>query len=59
MWQYAQVVCTAFDVVNPEEIFRAVTETDLQKEAIKNDPVLAKKRKDNFRRRQATQKVAS
>ena len=59
LWQYAEVVCSAFDIVNPEEIFRAVTQADLEKEAIKKDPVLAKKRKNNFRRRQAIQKVSS
>jgi hypothetical protein len=58
MWQYAQVVCTAFNM-EPEEIFRAVTEADLEKEAIKNDAILGKKRKDNFRRRQARQNFSS
>ena len=58
MWQYAQVVCTAFNM-EPEAIFRAVTEADLQKEQLKKNPELAEKRESKFRRRQATQKVAS
>ncbi len=44
-WEYAEIACTALNITNPEDIFRAVTEADLAQEESKKNAKFQQKKK--------------